>query len=142
MLHLPANSLQPRIPSTLTHIWPFSILHPHSSNVPIILTYTTSESVQLSDWQLPNSYWGIIDICCHSVAPVAWLYSGYHSGSPTMISIINRLLRSIFPAIHCFKCSRCHPPLRHSHQHPLHASYRPNPRPSETPIPPVQLLET
>src|SRR5882724_9233665 len=39
------------------------IWHSHHSNLP------TSELVQSSDSQLPNSYWGIIDICCHSVGP-------------------------------------------------------------------------
>src|SRR5882724_1048253 len=31
-----------------------------------------------------------------------------------MSYIINRVLSSIFPAIHCFECSRCHPSSRHT----------------------------
>ena len=80
---------------------------------------------------------------------VAWLYSGYHYGSPTMIYIINRVLDSTFLAIHCFKHSRCHPPSRHSVVNTLcrtsgHCSGNPgqSSRPSETLIPPVKPLET
>ena len=47
-----------RLPQWVMFIW-----HSHHSNLP------TSEPVQSSDLQLPNSYWGIIDICCHSVGP-------------------------------------------------------------------------
>ena len=104
-----------------------------SSDISTILTYTISKSAQSSDLQLPNSYQGITDICCHSVGPSCmgvlriplWLthYDFYY----------HRVFSSIFPAIHCFKCSRCHPSIKiHSHQHPLHAASGPCPRTSET----------
>src|SRR5882724_1208349 len=57
------NACQP-LASSLTHTTSLC-----SSSIFATLTYTTSEPAQSSDLQLPYSYQGIIDICCHSVGP-------------------------------------------------------------------------
>ena len=124
---------------TLTCIWSFQTLHPHSPNVSTNLTYTNSESMQSSDSQLPNSDWGIIDICCHSVGPshmvVLWIllwlthYDFYYQQG----------IEQHLSGNYHFKHSWHHPSIKTFHcQHPLHKFSGPCPGTSDNPIPLVE----
>ena len=82
--------------------------------VSAILTYTIPNlcSCQTCNFQTPTGE--SLTFVVTLLDQVTWLYSGYCYSSPTMISIINRVLGTTFLAIHCFEHSRCHPPSRHS----------------------------
>ena len=130
------------------HLHSIHILPSNSATgVFAILTYTNSESAQSSDLRLQTPTRESLTFVVTLLDQVAWLHSGYCYSSPTMISIINRVLGSTFLEIHCFDRSRCHPPLRHSVVDTLCGTSRPcsgNPgqssRPSETLIPQVKPL--